>query len=152
MREPLRRVAAAAFLAALTVGLPACGGGGGSSSSPSTLPPAPVRRQVAAFNFVTASTIDIGRGEFTTTATGTLDATCDWTFAFNDLDIGIYKGSCSFSQFLGGQCPILVESTSTTAKPEKVSAANAPAGTYTLIIANIGSTAEAGTCQVFLTN
>jgi len=147
----LRRAVAAVFLVAGTVTLPGCGGGGGGTS-PSTLPPAPVRRQVASFNFLTKETFDLARGEFTTSAAGTLEATCDWTFAVNDIDIGVYRNSCSFTQFLAQGCTVVTESVSTTAKPERVSASNAPAGSYTLIISSIGNTAESGTCQIFLTS
>jgi hypothetical protein len=111
-----------------------------------------VRRQIASFNFTADELFDIGRGEFTTTAAGTLEAQCDWTFASNDIDIGIFRGSCSFDQLLADQCNVLVESISATAKPERVSAANAPAGLYTLIILSVGNTAESGNCQVFLTS
>jgi hypothetical protein len=97
--------------------------------------------------------LDFRIGEFTTSATGTLEAQCDWTFAFNDLDIAIARGSCSAVQVLLGQCNELVESSSATAKPERVSAANAPAGLYTLVVGGLESlTAESGTCQVFLTS
>lgn len=145
-------MAARALLVVLTVALPGCGGGGGGSSSPSTVPPAPVRRQIANFNFALAELFDLARGEFTTTATGTLEAQCDWTFPSNDIDIGIYRGSCSFSQIIADQCNTLVESISATAKPERVSATNVPAGLYTLIIASLGNTQESGNCQVFLTS
>jgi hypothetical protein len=150
MRELVRHIAGATLLAALTVGLPGCGGGGGGSSTSST--PVPQRRQIASFNFTAAELFDLARGEFTTSATGTLEATCDWTFATNDIDIGIYRGSCSFDQLVNQQCNLLVESVSTTAKPERVSASNVAAGTYTLIVLSIGNTAESGVCQVYLTS
>ena len=152
MRTLLRRMAAGALLVVLTVGLPGCGGGGGSSSGPSTVPPAPVRRQIANFSFTLAEVADLARGEFTTTAAGTLEAQCDWTFASNDLDIAILRGSCSFDQAAADQCNVLVESFSATAKPERVSSANAPAGLYTLMIFSLFNTAESGNCQVFLTS
>jgi hypothetical protein len=145
----VRRLAIAGLLVTVAMGLPGCGGGGGGGT---TSTPVPQRRQIAAFNFTAAAQFDLARGEFTTSATGTLEATCDWTFASNDIDIGVYRGSCSFNQFLALQCTVLAESTSATAKPERVSAANVPAGTYTLIVASLGNTAESGNCQVFLTS
>lgn len=151
MRGLVGRITSGTLLAALTVGLPGCGGGGGGGG-PTTSNPVPQRRQIAAFNFTAVALFDLARGEFTTSATGTLEASCDWTFASNDIDIGIYRGSCSFNQFLALQCNVLVESTSATAKPERVSSANVPAGTYTLIVASLGNTAESGNCQVFLTS
>jgi hypothetical protein len=138
------------LLAALTGGFFGCGGGGGGGPTSST--PVPQRRQVAAFTFTAAEGFDLARSEFTTTATGTLEAQCDWTFASNDIDIAIYRGSCSFTQLLNLQCSVLVESTSATAKPERVTASNAPAGTYTLMVASIENTAESGNCQIYLTS
>ncbi len=137
-----------AVAALLVLPFAACGGGGGTTNST----PVPQRRQIAAFNFTAAELFDLARGEFTTSATGTLEAQCDWTFASNDIDIGVYRGSCSFSQFLNLQCGVLVESTSQTAKPERVTSSNVPAGTYTLMIVSIGNTNESGNCQVFLTS
>jgi hypothetical protein len=150
-RRLVGRISVAALLAASTGGLFGCGGGGGGGG-PTTSTPVPQRRQIAAFNFTLAADFDLGRGEFTTTATGTLEAQCDWTFASNDIDIGIFRGSCSFSQFIADQCSVLVESISTTAKPERVTASNAPAGTYTLMLLSVGNTAESGNCQIYLTS
>jgi len=155
----IARIAGAALLAALTVGLPGCGGGGGGGTTSST--PVPQRRQIHTVNFTVEGIFDaqavgvpfdVARSEFSTSATGTLEAQCDWTFASNDIDIAIYRGSCTFDQFFAAQCSTLVESVSPTAKPERVSAPNAPAGFYTLMIANFGATKESGVCQIFLTS
>lgn len=142
------RIGGAALLAVLTGGLFGCGGSGGPTSST----PVQQRRQIANFSFTTDAVFDLVSGEFTTTATGTLEAQCDWTFASNDIDIAIYRGSCSFNQLTNQQCNTVAESISATAKPERVTSSNAPAGTYTLMVLSLDNTAESGSCQIFLTS
>ncbi len=90
---------------------------------------------------------------FTTTATGTLDVTVDWTFASNDVDIYLTQGeqACTIAQFNARQYEFLASSESFTAKPEKVSAPGAAAGPYRLYIGNRGPTQEAVSYQVVLT-
>jgi hypothetical protein len=93
----------------------------------------------------------VGFVSFTTTRTGTLEATVDWTYAANDLDVLVARGSCTLDQLLAQQCPILAYSDSATAKPERVRAENAAAGTYTLFVENIGPGDESLSYQVVLT-
>jgi hypothetical protein len=94
----------------------------------------------------------VGRpAPFTTTLTGTLLATVDWTFATNDVDVFIARGDCTPQTFLQGGCNIGAFSDSATAKPERVTLAGAPAGTYTLLVANAGARDESLSWQVVLT-
>jgi hypothetical protein len=145
---------------ALAALLPACGGGGGGST-PSTLPPAqPTRTQIAAASFVVAGTdeanaagfvVDVATLPVAVSGQGTVEIVADWTFASNDIDILFYNGSCSAAQAIRGQCTIANQTTSTTAKPERLTITGVPAGNYTVGIANYGRTGESGTLQVFLT-
>jgi hypothetical protein len=77
--------------------------------------------------------------------TGTVDATVNWTFASNDIDIGIFRGDC-----LAGACDLLAAS-ETLSKPETVRA-SVTSGTHTLAILNYGPGSESGTYEIFLTS
>lgn len=152
----LDRTLGTVFLAAGAAILPACGGngGGGSVTGPSSLPtPPPIMQTVVAqgsasglqlFNVYVAPT-------FTTTRTGRLDVTVDWTFARNDVDAHLARGACEFIQFILGACEIVAFSESTTAKPERLTVPSAAAGVYTLLIPNFGPGRESISYQVVLT-
>ena len=96
---------------------------------------------------------------FSTGSTGTIEAIVDWTSAANDLDIVITRGQCTCAQLqqavsfddLDAVCPTVAESESATAKPERVSARGQPAGSYTLLVANLGETRESCSFQVIHT-
>jgi hypothetical protein len=92
-----------------------------------------------------------GRVPFTTARTGNLEATVDWTFAANDIDVLMTRGDCSFEQAEAGQCTVLVFSLSTTAKPERIRVESAAAGAYTLFVENTGPGDESVSFQVVLT-
>jgi hypothetical protein len=88
---------------------------------------------------------------FNTTQRGALEATVDWTFASNDVDVYLVQGQCDFDRLVALQCPVLAFSESTTAKPERARVADAAAGAYTIFIANIGPGEESVSFQVVLT-
>ena len=91
---------------------------------------------------------------FTTTATGTIGVTVDWTFATNDIDVYLARGTttCSLEQFNSRQCTWLGSAESTTAKPERLSVPNLAAGPYTLYVVNWGNTQESMSYQITLTS
>jgi hypothetical protein len=95
--------------------------------------------------------LNAGSVPFTTSATGTVEAIVDWTFASNDLDVYLARGACSFEQLIVDQCTILSFSESTTAKPERPRATNVPAGTHTMWVVNIGPGDESVSYQVVFT-
>ena len=88
---------------------------------------------------------------FVTTLPGRIDATVDWTFATNDVDALLVRGTCSFEQLEAGECAVLGAAMSSTAKPEKVSVPNVAPGTYTFFIANMGPEDESVSFQIVLT-
>ena len=131
-----------------------CGGGGND------LPPAPVRTMIQQGGWSLASLadaqaagrpLDAGRTEFTTSGTGTVEVTVNWTFSSNAIGFGVYQGSCSFNSWYADACNQVAIRTLTNAKPATLTQSNLPAGTYTLMIANGGPGAESGTYQIFLT-
>ncbi len=138
--------------AALAASLAACGGSSPSAPTPTPTPvPTPPPPQVVAQGNDTLEAEFTGRLAFTTTRAGTLEATVDWTYATNDVDVALVQGDCSFEQATAQQCTVLAFSVSTTAKPEKITASNAAAGTYTLFIENTGPGDESLAFQVVLT-
>lgn len=150
-----------AWMAALALAavLPACGGGGGGTT-PTTLAPQPTRTQIAGGSFTVAGTdeanangflFDVAAGPVSVSGTGTVEIVADWTFASNDIDIFFYTGSCTSAQAIRGQCTISNRTTSTTAKPERLTITGVPAGSFSVGFANYGETAESGNYQVFLT-
>lgn len=152
MRSKTSHAFRGALAFGLTVLLSACGGD--SPTSPSiqptpTPPPRPVTSVVAQgavgglkpfFLFVVPP--------FTTTSSGTIDVTVDWTFSTDDVDIYLARGACSFDDFIGRRCSMVAFSESFTAKPEKLSVSGAAAGTYTLLIGNLGPNEESLSYQV----
>jgi hypothetical protein len=143
------RVPGAAAVAALLLVLNACGGGGSGSPSPVPTPTPPPPPQVVASGtglFIEAEFV--GRVPITTTRAGSLEATVDWTFATNDVDVALVRGDCSFDQLIALQCPILAVSASITAKPERIRTDGAAAGAYTLFIENTGPDHESISFQV----
>ena len=88
---------------------------------------------------------------FQTTGAGDLEFVVDWTFASNDVGLILFRGVCSEEQLLAEQCDIADVAESPTAKPERVAIADAPAGTYTLVVLNLGETEESFSYQVLLT-
>jgi len=146
-----RAVSVAAGLA-LTGLLVACG------SDPVTRPPDPPTAapppppSIVSTGQGTLEVDFIGRAApFTTTATGNLEATVDWTFASDDVDVFLARGDCTPEQFIDTQCNIAAFSTSETAKPEKVRLTAAPPGVYTLLVGNAGPERESLSWQVVLT-
>jgi hypothetical protein len=91
---------------------------------------------------------------FTTTATGTIGATVDWTFPSSDINVYLVRGTdpCSLEQFNNSRCTFLGSATSTNSKPETVSVPNLAAGAYTLYIANFANVQESLSYQISLTS
>lgn len=149
----LRCLAAYLSAAALAASLAACGGSSKSPAAPPPTPPPtpPPPRVVSQVTGASLPAGFVGWAVFTTTLAGALDATVDWTFATNDIDVYLTQGSCDFDTFNTAQCPVLGFSESTTAKPEMAHVASAAAGTYTVFVANVGPTDETLSYQVVLT-
>ncbi len=142
---------------ALCASLTACGGSG-SPTAPTSVaapaaPPAPVTTVVTQGSFPgLAATGGFLAGPFTTSAVGRLDVTVDWTFAKNDVDLYVLRGSgCTPVQFNARQCDFVALSESLTAKPEKLSLAGLATGTYSLLIINWGPDPESLSYQALLT-
>lgn len=141
------------LLFALCAVLPGCGSS--TTTTPATIPtptPAPaVTTLVDQDSFSGLGAQFLTGIPFDTTSTGTIEATVDWTFATDNVEIYLVRGSCTIDQFNNLTCPFVAFSESTTAKPERVRATNQAAGSYTLYIGNRGPQEEAVSFQIFLT-
>lgn len=119
--------------------------------SPTPTPPPPPVSTVVRSGSGSLPVLNLAPIPFTTSATGRIDVTVDWTFATNDVDVYLARGACSFDQFVTNQCSIVTFSESATAKPEILTVSGAAAGGYVLLIGNLGPTDESVAFQVVLT-
>jgi len=135
----------------IVAGLGACGGGGPTGGTPPPPPPPPTPVIVAQGQGFPLKVDFVSFANFTTPQVGTVEATVDWTFAANDLDVYLTPGSCTFDQLIANRCSMLTFSESTTAKPERVRATNVAAGSYIIWVANAGPGDESLSYQVVFT-
>jgi hypothetical protein len=143
--------------------LPSCGGGGaggcaanpaGPGCQPSASPsPTQVTRVVSQGNRALGSKF-LAPVVFTTTAAGTVAVEVNWTFATNNVDIFLARGSepCTLQTFNNRSCGFIATEESTSMKPEKLTVTGLAAGTYTLYVGNYGASDESVAYQVTLTS
>ena len=82
---------------------------------------------------------------------GIVEATVDWTFTTDNVDVYIVYGSCTVEQFNNVGCRVVAFSESPSAKPELVGASEQGPGYYNLYIGNRGPDGESVSYQIFLT-
>lgn len=136
----------------VALALPGCGGGKGvTTPTPTpTPPPPPVTTLIGEGSFSGLGARVLASVPFNTSATGTIEATVDWTFATDNVDIYLVRGTCTVDQFNNLTCPFVAFSESPVAKPERLSASNQAAGSFNLYIGNRGPAEEAVSFQIFL--
>jgi hypothetical protein len=156
----IRRKLALAGALALALLLGGCGGDkvnctqnpAGTGCPPPPPPsPTPVTTLITGGSFSGLGARNLSSVPFNTSATGTIDATVDWTFTTDNVEIYIVRGTCTVDQFNNRTCPFIAFSESPSAKPEKVTASNQAPGSFNLYIGNRGPAEEAVSYQVFLT-
>jgi hypothetical protein len=160
----LRKGVALASAVAMCGTLLGCGGGSDGGSNPmGSSPPPPQRRLVTNGTFEltdpnTASAVsggvlnvDFFVVPFNVNASGTLEASVNWTFAANDIDIVIVQGNCTIDLVIADACGAELAVGVTLAKPE-TARATVSSGPHTLVIINLGPGSESGTFEVFLTS
>ena len=141
-----------AVLAAIAVGLAGCGSDGSPAQAtpPTTTAPGPTETVVAAgTSALRARTA--GLVAFETTASGTLDATVDWTDTFNEVDVYMMRGPCTGAQWNANQCAFMAWSESREFKPERLRMVGVLPGSYVLAVVNRGPGEESIAFQVVLT-
>lgn len=156
----IRRKLALAGALALALMFGGCGGtkpcsenptGPGCQVSPPPTQAPPVTKLIKEGSFSGLGARFLGVVPFSTDSTGTIDATVDWTFTTDNVDIYIVRGTCTVDQFNNRSCPFVALSESQSGKPEKLTASNQAPGSFTLYIGNRGPAEEAVSYQVFLT-
>ena len=153
-----RRLFASATAVALALLLGACGGDDCSdhpttpdcNPPPSPSPSPEVRTLILEGSFSGLEELMLARVPFDTNSTGRIEATVDWTFGTDDVDIYLVRGSCTIEQFNNRTCTFAAFSESASAKPERISAGSQAAGSYNLYIGNRGPAEEAVSFQIFL--
>jgi len=133
--------------------LAGCGTSVHQPTGPSTPTPPPVVRSVISQGSFTDLSPRSGvTFALTTSTSGILDATVDWTFAASQIDIYILKaGTCSVAQYNARQCQFIVSSETPTPKPRVLTAPSLGAGAYELLVINFGTQVESVSYQVGLT-
>lgn len=148
----IRRPFALASAVALALLLGACGGDNGSDCTRNPTAAGCPCNQTSVFGpaqgSIPASVVDVE--SFTTTSTGRVDVSLDWTFADSPIGVYVVQGSCNLDQFNARACNFLIRSEPPGAKPRKVSASNVAAGGYQLLIANFADVRESFSSQIFL--
>jgi hypothetical protein len=143
---------------ALAVLLGGCGGGSNPCDNPAnpecprspSPPPAEVRTLLLEGSQSGLLDHWLLEVPFNTDTTGSIEATVDWTFASDDVDVYLVRGSCTLEQFNSHTCPFVVRSESTTSKPEKITADGQASGVFHLYIANWGPAEESVSYQIHL--
>lgn len=137
-------------------------GGGGSSSSPTPVAPSPRLLQSGPFSLKAPQSDGAFFALTTVTdpAAGRWEATVDWTFATNTVWMWVANGVCTVEQFSKPECPFeascpcqfTIRSETATPKPRVLTIPNAPGGTRTLIVMNLGPREESVIYSVTLTS
>jgi hypothetical protein len=83
--------------------------------------------------------------------TGNLDATVEWTFASDDVDLYVTATTCTAEMFENERCAYKARADSPRAKPERVSFDISGGDSYRFWIVNFGPERESGTFVVGLT-
>jgi hypothetical protein len=137
------------MVAAGLVVVSACGGSDSTPVTPTTTQPTPPPpRTVLSGGTTLAVNYAVG-AYFTVDRAGTVEATVDYTYATSQIFVWIARGQCT-PELFPDQCTY-VASSFAGAKPRRVSATGAVAGTYTLIVGNAGPDDESISYQVVLT-
>jgi hypothetical protein len=140
----------------LAVALPSCGGGGGGGGGGITNSSHTPTRSIITQQGWTLEVEQYHGFELTFTVTGsgagtaTMDATVEWTFASNDIDIYLTTTACTAEAFASLSCSYVAKADGLS-KPERITFTLTAAGTYRLWIVNFGPGRESGTLEVGLT-
>jgi hypothetical protein len=161
----MKRVEALAVAVAALLVASSCGGGGSGTPTPVSTPtPAPVETIVKQGSYSIPAPEEDGFSYYgsdliTTSATGRLVTTVNWTYASNSVWMYIAEGDCTGDQFDNLDCPggptceclFTAASEQDSPKPRALTVTNASAGTRTLITWNRGPQEESISYQAVLT-
>jgi hypothetical protein len=169
---PRRAVSAHIALAIGTlIVVAACGGDNNSNSpaAPTTVTPAPAPAPAPTPRLLQQGTMNLSApkddtvpfslASITDNASGRWETTVDWTDPANELWMWVANGVCTTQQFARDDCPFeatcpcqfTIRSEVATPKPRVLTIPNAPGGTRTLIVVNLGPKEETASYRVMLT-
>jgi len=104
MSKLMRLLPLTASSVCVAVSLSGCGGSSPTASTPTAAvaTPIPCTRDTLfqGNGSLPANTADFE--SFTTTATGRVDVSLDWTFPSSKMGVGVAQGACSFAQLQDG--------------------------------------------------
>jgi hypothetical protein len=143
----MRRLSLAIALAAL---LPGCGSDTVTTPPAPPTPPPPVTTVIGEGSYNGLEPEGAAVASFPTNQAGDLEIVLDWTLAENDLDALLMRGECTLEQLIALQCDVVAIADGAD-KPERFGIPNAPAGTYTFYVINLGATTESFSFQILLT-
>jgi len=135
---------------ALATLLPACGGNGVTTPPTPPPPPAPVTTVIGEGSYDGLEPQGAAVATFTTAQAGHLEIVLDWTLADNDLDALLLRGECTLEELVALQCNVGAVADGPD-KPERFGIADAPAGTYSFYVVNLGSSTDSFSFQILLT-
>jgi hypothetical protein len=131
--RPWVLIGSTAFVATIS----GCGGGSPTApANPVTPTPVPASRTVVLEGSWAFPADWHYEWWFTTTKSGTLDIRVDWALADTAVWVRLAAGNCEEPAIEAGQCPWLLRSVPSTARPQVLTLPNAAAGQYTLLIYN----------------
>jgi hypothetical protein len=143
-----------AGLIGATLPLPGCGGGsGGGNGGANVTGSTEVKRSIITehgwgLDPLAFDAVDIS---ITGAGSGTVDATVEWTFASDDVDIYVTATACTPEMFANERCAYKAKADGETTKPERVSFSVSGGDTYRFWIVNFGPQRESGTFVAGLT-
>jgi hypothetical protein len=141
-------------IAMIAIGLSGCGDKVVTPPTPTPPPPPTSVTRVVSQGSGPLGSVTVAPVVFVTTASGAIGIEVNWTFATNDVDIFLARGSepCTLETFNNRSCGFIATEESASMKPEKLTVPSLAAGAYTLYVANYGDTDESVAYQVTLTS
>ena len=151
-------------LVSLVCAVPLFAACGGDSAPTNPGPAAPTSRVIGQGTFnlpaPTAEEAYFVVAPVTDSASGRWEATVDWAISTNFLPMWVADSACTVERFAKDECPFeaacecqfALRSETATPKPRVLTLSNAPGGTRTLIVMNMGPREEAVSYRVTLTS
>jgi len=148
--RPSTKVAVALSCLALTP-LPGCGGSSGSPTGGGSRSRNVISQEEWQLGALELFQADLSLTGGSGGAAATVDATVDWTFPSNDVDMYVTSTSCTTQAFVQETCTYVARADTPTAKPERVAFTVTAAGNYRFWVVNFGPAAESGTLEIAIT-
>jgi hypothetical protein len=146
--RPSTKVAVALSCLALTQ-LPGCGGSSGNPTGGGSRSRSVISQEEWQLGALELFQADLSLTGGSGGAAATVDATVDWTFPSNNVNVYVTSTSCTIQAFFS--CTYVAKADTPTAKPERVAFTVTAAGNYRFWVVNFGPAAESGTLEIAIT-